>query len=250
MANPVASIMHARFILSDSSDRSSKYSFGITAALEDGVGGLVGAGSTDINNLTGTLIDFLNTTIGSAAHPLCFYLGHSASRASNASEIALFDVSNALGLHEIAGPPYTVLPFTLGASSTAQTVPEQVCQTIAWRAGYGSDEEFGTHTRPRADDRNRMYFGPLSTATYTEDEETPTRVTFNTQFQTDVFDAFVGMRNALLTNGGSSNEWVVMAWSRKNAAIKPAIDFSQQLYPTTQRRRISKRPNLIWTPLS
>lgn len=248
MANPVGSILHARWLLSDNSDRSQKYSFGATFSCYDGTETLVTPGAADLLFLTDTLIAFLNTALGTNPAPLGAALGTSASRVSNASELVLYDIANALGLGELAGSPYDVTPFTLAASDGFQGLPEQVCQTVSWRAEYGSDAEFGTHTRPRANDRNRMFLGPLSVATITSDTEMPSRIEFTTAFLGHVHEAFVTTM-ASLSTATATDHFVLQAWSREKAEVKPAEEFSEQLYPTTQRRRLSSRPNLSWTPI-
>ena len=248
MANPPGSILHCRYLLRDNSDRSLTFSFGWTWQCWDGTS-LQSPSGSDLTNLSTALVAFMNTTLGGATNPISDYIGPSASRATNASEVVMYDIANALGRGELAGSPYSVVPFTLGPAGQTSNLPEQVCQTLAWRANYGPDPEFGTHLRPRADDRNRMYIGPLILATTTMDAESPGRVEFTTGFLSDCYKAFSTTYSTLLPPEYTGNAWELVAWSRKLAAVKPATEFSQNLYPTTQRRRIDKRPLLAWTQL-
>jgi hypothetical protein len=249
MTNPVGSIIHARYILQGNSDRADKYSFGWTFYFGEFSGPAGTPDTSDWDGMSGYLIAFLNTAFGGMVEPLSYYLSPSLSRAGNASELVYTDVSNSLGTGEPAGSPFAIYPFTLGPAATAMGLPEQVCQTISWRASYGTDAEYGTHVRPRADDRNRMYFGPLSSVTTQADSETPTRVEFTPQFISDVGIAITTVEAQLLEYHSSEppNGWALCAWSRKEAAVKYAQYYSQQQFPTTQRRRIDKRPLLLWT---
>lgn len=251
MANPIGSILHTRYLLSGNSDRSSKFSFGLTTQFFNvTTSELVTPLSADLGNLTSAMIAFLNSNPPTRGEQLSEFISPAASRGANASELASYDVSNALGLHELAGSPWSVSAFTLNATGN-NPLPEQVCQTVAWRANYGADPEFGTHDRPRADDRNRMYLGPLVTNVIQSDSESPIRTEFTTDFLSLISAAFDQMVTAFTANtGGTANVAIqLVAWSRKLAAVKPAAEFSQQLFPTTQRRRLDVRPNLVWTGL-
>lgn len=250
MTNPAQSVLHMRWVLKDVTDRSNTYTFGITVAHTDSDGVLASFPSGDLEQIADAGIDFVDNVATGAVQPLGYYLSHSCSRASNDGLITLTDVSNALGSHEVAGSPIYDAPFTLTGGASSLGWPEQCCQTISWRADYGTDPEFGTHTRPRADDRNRMFFGPLSSYVAAEGSEVPTRVQFSPQFLGDVTAAFIHLSGEILaldeTDTGIS--WIA-AWSRKNAAVKRAVEHSQQLYPTTQRRRNNVRPPLSWIGL-
>jgi hypothetical protein len=249
---PTGSIVHARYILQGVSDRADKYTFGWTYRFGPFEGGTPTPVTSDWDGLSGFLIAFLNTHFGDQTNPLAYYLSPSVSRASNACELTYTDISNDLGATEPAGSPFAIYPFTLGPSATAMGLPEQCCQTISWRAPYLTDPEYGTHLRPRADDRNRMYFGPISQVTTQADSETPTRVAFTDQFIADVGIAmqqtFDGLFNWTGGTGGAT--WWLQAWSRKKAEVQQVSYYSQQAYPTTQRRRIDKRPLLLWTEYS
>lgn len=250
MANPVGSILHNRWTLSDVTDRSSKYTFGITTQMVDSVGGLVTPLAGDIEVLQVALQQFLQQDATGQTNSLQTYLSQACSQANNASEIVSYDVSNALALHEVTGPPYAISPFTLVIPSGEVNLPEQVAQVISWRTNYGTDEEFGTNTRPAADDRARMYFGPLNVAALAFEAGSPGRSKWSTTFLDDVSVAFNQMNTVLLANAGgtSGQSWQIVVWSRKLGVVKIAYDFSQQLYPATQRRRLDVRPNLVWTP--
>lgn len=250
MANPVGSILHSRFLIPDNSDRSSVYSFGMTFQCYNAASELITPSGADLTALNDALIYFLNTAATGQTNALAYYMGISASRATNACEIAHYDISNALGLHEPAGSPYSVLPFTLANAASTPAFPEQVAHVIALRTNYGLDPEFGTGTRPRADDRNRLYFGPLNADCFTSDAESPVRCKMNPNFTDDVFTAYSRLYATLLPEVATSDFWMPSVWSRKSAAVKQISEFSQDLYPCTQRRRLSKRSNLLWTPLT
>jgi len=116
---------------------------------------------------------------------------------------------------------------------------------LSFRSNYGTDPEFGSHTRPRADDRNRIYFGPLITSAIHSDAETPPNIVFTGNFLSDGEIAMAAF-NAQV-NGLTDWQWV--RWSRKNAAVAQIVDVASDIVPDTQRRRATKRSNLVWSPL-
>jgi hypothetical protein len=249
MVNPDMSVIHARWQFVLNSDRSTKASFGATFGFYDTDGGLTGAEPSDITQLYNACLDYIQEVQGDASHALGFYLSSSLSRGDNEAEITFTDVSNALAKGEAAGSPFAIYQYTLIAAQEAQALPEAVCQVVSWRAAYGTDPEYGTHTRPRADDRNRQYFGPLTVGAITSDAESPSRVEFSTYILSDINAAFTQCFSPT-TNETSGSTQNIVAWSRKEAAVKIAVDFSQQLYPCIQRRREDSRPLLDWTPIS
>lgn len=249
MANPVGSILHSRFILQDNSDRSSKYSFAFNVECRDSVGALVTPAGADLTSLEEQLVFWLNSLATGQTNALAYYIGISASRATLASEIAFFDISNALGLHEPAGSPYTVYPFTLGNAASTPAFPEQVAHVVALRTAYGTDPEYGTHLRPRANDRNRLFFGPLNADCFTSDAETPVRCKMNPNFTGDMVAATTYLFSQLLAPIGTGNSWLPVVWSREKASVAPISFMAQDVYPRTQRRRTSKTSNLVWAPI-
>lgn len=248
MTNPANSVLKVRYLYKCNSDRSLTYSFGFAIAnfLPGSV--LDSLSDDQIIALSDILPAFVNTAPPGSSTALGYYLSPSISRATNDAEVTLTDISNQLGLHEPAGSPFSIIPFTPTGTSGSGGLPEQVCQTISFRANYGTDPEFGTHLRPRASDRNRLYFGPLSSTTIQADSETPSRIEFATTFLDNCSNSLTKLQTDLAGDTGTdSSAPSLVAWSRKEAAVKPCVDYSQQLFPTTQRRRIDSRPPLMWT---
>lgn len=231
--------LYCRALLPIGTDRAQKVSNGFAINLQSD---LV---PSSYLSLAATIEAFYNTTPSGHANPISYFLSQSLSRATNACEVAIYDATGHLGVGSKLGPPVFVNQFTLGGGDGNQPLPAQVASVISWRADYGTDVEFGTHTRPRADDRARIFLGPLSVQTIGYSTDTPPLCEFT--------PAWISLCGAALeqlyTQLGTLNPVSQLCvWSRKMAAYKPAVDRSMDLAPDTQRRRADYRPRLVWTP--
>jgi hypothetical protein len=198
------------------------------------------AGSANTLALIGS--NLFNTVGAGASLPMSSYLGSQADRGTNHCVTNVYDVTAHLDGTPHGSPVATML-WTLGASIGAPNLPESVAACVSYRADYGTDVEFGAptgvetgRTRPRAQDRGRLYFGPLVQGVAIS--EVPTgRVHFTTQFITD---CLANVKQMLIVNGGDSefgNQWGLSTWSRKGAVMKGITEFWMDDRPDTQRRR-------------
>lgn len=130
----------------------------------------------------------------------------------------------------------TTMDTALPAPVSGFPMPSEVSIALSFHAAFGSDVEFGSHTRPRARDRGRIFFGPLvGSALIVATEGTSNRpnVAHNT-------------RTALLSNALTYLQSPTSAiqhavWSRKNGTIKAVTGYSCDDAFDTQRRR-GERP--------
>lgn len=184
--------------------------------------------NTDAPAFVAQVTNFFNTAATGASSPIGEYLGPQCDRAAGHCQWDLYDISTALA-GTPAGGPIAMGSWTLSANFVGAALPSGDAAVISYRADYGSDVEFGPHTRPRARDRNRTYIGPLGQLV-TQTDPTTGRCKFSAQFITDCLAAF--------------NQYVALAspfglqiWSRKNAALKLPIEAWMDDRPDYQRRR-------------
>jgi hypothetical protein len=237
---PETPVIHCRVELMTAEDRSTRITNGFTF----GWGGGSPPVTSDFDSLATLLEAFYNTPGTGGTHYMGFYYSRSVSAAANASEITMTDVTAHLD-GSAAGSPFAIYPFTFtGPGSGIVDLPAQVAAVMSSRADYDTDSEFGTHTRPRASDRNRCYLGPLNNGAIELDSSTPPKVIFTPGFLADMFHSAKTLWTA---TSGTPFSWSWLIWSKEHAAVKLNEFFSADLVPDTQRRRADARGNLIWT---
>lgn len=190
----------------------------------------------------GPLLDampsFFNVLATSQSEKLCDYISKVISRGTNASLTEVYDITAHLD-GSPHGSPVAMQSWTLGTpDATAPAYPEGVAATISFRADYGTDVEFGTGTRPRARDRNRVYLGPLNGAAFVNDGTT-NRCKFSTSFINDCLFQMVGFSSTI---GTEPDSWNLRQWSRKNALTKICTEAWMDDRPDYQRRRSDPSP--------
>jgi hypothetical protein len=209
-----------------------------------------GGGSPDGSDITAlatsTAIPYHETV---ASHQgWYYYMSAALDRTSDVCEVSIFNVNPVGSDPEELGPPIYSGFFTLGAASgegAAVEWPNQVAACISFRSDYGTDEEYGTHVRPRADDRGRIYLGPLNGAV-----EALTGVGLQYPCLSTACVADLGLNYAnMVTEAGAAN-WIPAVWSRKNKVFKAVTDYAVNNHFDTQRRRGSIVPSLAWTSLA
>lgn len=169
---------------------------------------------------------FYNTPDGVfSATALAAYLAPRLSRAVDACEVRIYDVSANLGAERVidggvpAGSPIYVGTFTLGAAVGATSVPEEValCLTLRDKLPSGAlyPPEGAGNVRPRKRHSGRIYTGPFgSNALGLIDSDAR---------------PIVGLQSAVLGAGNSlytattltspNAEWSI--WSRADEAFHP-----------------------------
>jgi hypothetical protein len=189
------------------------------------------AAQADVISLVSQVGASYSTLPAGATHTAAYYIGPVMSATANAHLIQAYDITTHLD-GSPHGSPVVVSTFGLTGTRSAAALPEGVCAAITLQAPYGSDVEFAPGTRPRARDRGRIYFGPLSASGVTTDASQ--RVIITAAAGADLLK-WIKSINTLTTPGGTT--WVLGVWSRKNAGIKVLQEAYIDDRPDYQRRR-------------
>lgn len=227
----MAKVIHGRTILKSADTTVDDASWGFT---------FESATATDfsgIADISTALIAFVNAAGTGGSHPMAHYLGTVADRGSNAGLVELYDVTGHLD-GTAAGAPKSVTNFTISNAdgSPASNLPASIACVIGFKSPYGTDVEFGTGTRPRSRDRNRIYLGPLGINTVSDDTTTG-RTKFTAAFRTDVLASMFSLASSHGTAG-----WALRVWSRAASAVKLVDQAWMDDQPDVQRRRLDPNP--------
>jgi len=178
-----------------------------------------------VNNLLGDVKTFWLA--------LATYIGPQVYRGTNATEAAAYDLDMA-DLAHAYGSPVTLLMFTMTAPMNNFPLPNETSAVISIRADYGTDPEHGGTTRPRADDRGRVYVGPFCTGA-SDTVTTP----LGPSYAVVAAGLVTAMTDAIsaLKGNASGHGFDLAIWSRKTATMKPVIFKSVDNSFDTQRRR-------------
>lgn len=149
------------------------------------------------------------------------------------TKVNVYDVSNVLGGGRM-GSPYIVSSVAFGATAASGMSPHDAAAVITLQAPYGTDVEFAPGSRPRARDRGRIYWGPLSSSAYAIEAVT-TRTILSPACRTDL-TAFVKAIN-VITSTPHTVVWNLGVWSRKNAVMKSLQECWVDDAIDSQRRR-------------
>jgi hypothetical protein len=119
---------------------------------------------------------------------------------------------------------------------------------MAWRAPYGSVDEFLPGQRPRARYRNRCYFGGINSATITTNSNGAVVLgaAANTNFP--LFMQALSTNNTDLPNEHA--RWDLVAWSQTDSAVRDAEFYAIGTRIDYQRRRTEQLANENWQPMS
>jgi hypothetical protein len=199
--------------------------------------------TSDWNALATDVAGFYVTS-SSAGHPSGYYLSPAVSRVANAHEVAIYALDMADPAHYY-GSPVTVGSFTIATGFTGQGMPNEVAVVVSYRADYGSDPEHGGTTRPRADDRGRIYFGPLDAAA----SGTLTVLGLSVPVVSSALLTLLSAQISLLATTAFSHHWQMMVWSRKRQQMKEAISKAINQDFDTQERRGLATTLQTWVPM-
>lgn len=188
---------------------------------------------TDVSSLVTQITASFNAIPSGGSNKPCVYVGNTISRATNACMVNVYDVTTHLN-GTPAGSPVLVSSFTMPTSGSVNGPPEGVCAAITLQAPYGTDVEFAPGTRPRARDRGRIYFGPLTAPAITS-EATTNRQVLSTSVMGDLTKWIKAIN--VITTTGHSCLYNLGVWSRKNAAMKSLQEVWIDDRPDYQRRR-------------
>lgn len=182
---------------------------------------------------------FYNNVGTGGGAPLSAYMPAVYDTGANHATLTGYDITAHLN-GSPAGAPVFSIPWTFGVTTpppTNKPTPEGCSACLSFRTDYGTDVEFGTGTRPRARDRNRIYV-PINSNTLQEDVTTH-RVGFLASFITDCLAAMFDLSETV-SSGGHTYNWRV--WSRKNADVKLVTELWMDDRPDYQRRRTDPTP--------
>ena len=189
------------------------------------------------------LADFYNGA--NTAVPMAGYLNSSRSRAANAVEVKVTDLTGHLdGTH--LSSPVLIDHFTLAATANPQSLPDQVSVVLAYHGDttllpehgpayvrptteeaqdQGAGPTYTQASRPRASLRGRIFFGPVNISAIA--------------VTADVSDTFItDAAQALHRLMMNSNDWSV--WTRRYAGMTTVNGGWIDLETGVQRRRKDK----------
>lgn len=202
---------------------------------------------TDAPDLFTHVKNFYNVTGTGGTNALHVYMGPQLDRGTNHSTVTLYDITSHLD-GSPHGSPIAADTWTLAASGQTDGAPSGVAAAISYRADYGTDVEFGPHTRPRARDRARLYIGPLTRTTPFNSDSVTKRCIFDGTFITDALAALFNLSESVDTSG---NDWALQVWSRVNAGTKLPTEGWMDNRPDYQRRRSDPSPgSRVFRPLA
>jgi hypothetical protein len=139
------------------------------------------------------------------------------------------------------GSPIASNTYAFGTPGSAPSpVPEGVAASLSYRRDYGTDVEFirdpVTHkvtSRPRGQDRGRMYLGPLNSNALAFSSGT-SRCVLSTTFMANII---AQLQASLKITDSGSNLWHFKQWSRKKASVADLALIWMDDRPDYQRRR-------------
>jgi hypothetical protein len=170
------------------------------------------AGTFD--DINAALSDFFNVA-PAGGNTLASRMSSSISRTAPTS-VNIYDLTGHLD-GTAHGSPVATRVFNLGAhAGTGPDLPEEVAICGSFRTLYATDAEFGAGTRPRARDRGRIYWGPLTSDVITQDSGT-----MRVRVKDTVRNDFVA-KMAHLRDTPTDFSWAV--WSRKNQTTDPVTN--------------------------
>jgi hypothetical protein len=160
-------------------------------------------------------------------------------RGTNHCTVDVYDISSSLN-GDPHGSPVDSGNWTLGVAGATTGMAEGLAACVSYRADYGPDVEYAPNARPRARDRNRHYFGPLTTQTLVMGSVSQ-RATMPHAVCTDFLNDTKQVEVILATGFGTPpfgpDQWNLQVWSRKNAATKPVAEYWMDDRIDYQRRR-------------
>lgn len=193
----------------------------------------------NITDLLDELVQFTNTANNSSTHPIAWYLAAELNYGVAQAQWELYDATAHLAGGSL-GSPIAIRQFQLngGTAGNTQSMPAGCACAFGYRADYGSDVEFGSHTRPRARDRNRFYLGPLNMNAMTWDSTTG-RAKLHPTFRDNVLK---NIKYIADHNDGMVDQRDLVVWSKVGAFVKSASSAYSDDRIDYQRRRSDPTP--------
>lgn len=200
--------------------------------------------TTDLTTAANDIWSFYNSVFG-GSNSISQFLGIQCSRVTNDVIIDVYNVDLLDDRHHLGTPVLTLLK-TLGAAVTSTALPAEVSVCLSIRSAYGTDPEHDGVTRPRAQDRGRIYIGPLDTSAASSTTATGGgNVVVSSALGSQLVTASQGIKTAL-----QGHNWAWAVWSRSDKVFKIVSYIAQDGFFDTQRRRGPQQALQTWQLLA
>jgi len=183
---------------------------------------------TDYDAMQSHIQDFYDTVATGGVTSVGAKLSNEIKTTALAHRIDFYDVPVGGGA---IGAPVASREFTIGTVSTSG-LPEECAAVLGFRAEYGTDVEFGSGTRPRSRDRNRIFLGPLSQNTVSQDGTTQRVYLVDNLIQSALASAIQYLYTEPFADG-----WLWRVVSRAGNVDKPVAYVDMDNAFDSQRRR-------------
>jgi hypothetical protein len=171
------------------------------------------------------------------------FLGVQVQRGLLNTETAFYNVDIGADTNQLGSPVHVVM-WDVAGSPSGTALPNEVACVYSFRADYGTDPEHLGTQRPRAQDRGRIFFGPLTTASMVNTAGAVSGTTFS--------KLSLGLVNSLLLAGTALHSqliaatWHLAVWSRHDKVYKQAVMHAVDQSFDTQRKRAIDEPLQSW----
>lgn len=185
---------------------------------------------TDITEIHSALAEFYNTAPAGGTHPVSGWLSPTIDRGALKGVMTTYEIPAVPGP---LGAPVDVSTFTIGGAIPGNGFPSELACALSFHGDYAGVAEFGTHTRPRARHRGRIYIGPLVNATAVYDiDGTTGRASPSAGLRFDLAAVAARLRDRV------NSVWAV--WSRTDNTLYPVLNGWVDDAFDIQRRRGEK----------
>jgi hypothetical protein len=199
--------------------------------------------SGDFDNLLNDIRSFMNGTATGQTHPLTYYLSSIVDTTPSAT-VGTIEVYKRPATAGPLGSPVYSGPFgrtTIGGTS----LPEECNCAISFHADLTGIPEHSGATRPKAQRRGRIFWGPLTDAATGVDSASQEHF-INTGFMTDANAAMGHLVNALQ---GHTPAWFLEVWSKVEYAGHDVIaGWVDNAIDTVRKRGPGPTTRATWGP--
>ena len=173
------------------------------------------------------------------------FLGVQVQRGLLNTETAFYNVDIGADTNQLGSPVHVVM-WDVGGSPSGTAIPNEVACCYSYRADYGTDPEHLGTQRPRAQDRGRIYFGPLTTASLVNKPGAVSATTY-AGVSLSLVSSLLKAGTALVSQLSAAT-WHLAVWSRHDKVYKQAVQHAVDDSFDTQRKRAIDDPLQSWEP--